>query len=84
MKKSKFDLVIVDLNASYNEYSKIIATIKKIERRLPVALVAGDDKRRPLQALKNLDVDLIIGRPLEMDSTLTLISQALSLRKSAE
>lgn len=84
LKKNKFDLVIVDLNAPYNEYSKIIATIKKIERGLPVALVAGDDKKRPLQALKKLGVDLIIGRPLEMDSTLTLISQALSIRKSSE
>ncbi len=84
LKKNKFDLVIVDLNAPYNEYSKIIATIKKIERGLPVALVAGDDKKRPLQALKKLGVDLIIGRPLEMDSTLTLISQALSIRKPSE
>ena len=49
-----------------------------------MALVAGDDKKRPLKALKKLGVDLIIGRPLEMDSTLTLISQALSIRKSSE
>jgi len=84
LKKNKFDLVIVDLNVPYNEYLKIIATIKKIERGLPVALVAGDDKKRSLQALKKLGVDLIIGRPLEMDSTLTFISQVLSIRRSSE
>ena len=81
LKKNKFDLVIVDLNAPYDEYSTIIATIKKIEKDLPVALVAGDDKKRSLQALKKFGVDLIIGRPLEIDSTLNRISQALSIRK---
>jgi len=84
LKKNKFDLVIVDLNAPFNESSKIIAAIKKIENGLPVALIAGDDKRRPLRALKKLGVDLIIGRPLEIDSTFNLISQTLSIRDSSE
>jgi DNA-binding NarL/FixJ family response regulator len=78
LKKNKFNLVIVDLNAPFNEFSKIIATIKKIEQGVPVALIAGDDQRRPLPALKKLGVDLIIGRPLEIDSTFNLISQTLS------
>ena len=84
LKRNKFDLVIVDLNVPFNESSKIIATIKKIEQGLPVALIAGDDKRRPLRALKRLGVDLIIGRPLEIDSTFNLISQTLSTRMSSE
>lgn len=84
LKKNKFDLVIVDLNVSFNEFSKIVTTIKKIEQGVPVALIAGNDKRKPRKALKKLGVDLIIGRPLEIDSTFNLISQKLSLRTSSE
>ena len=58
LKKNNFDLVIIHLNVPYNEYSKIIASIKKIERGLPIALVTGDDKKRPLKTLKKLGADI--------------------------
>ena len=81
LKKNKFDLVIVDLNVPYLESSRIIPRLKKTGRGLPVALAVGDEKWRSSQALRKLGVDLVISRPLEMDRTLGLISQALSMRK---
>jgi CheY-like chemotaxis protein len=81
LKKNKFDLVIADLNVPYLESSRIISRLKKTGRGLPVALAIGDETWRSPQTLRKLGVDLVISRPLEMDRTLGLISQALSMRK---
>ena len=81
LKKNKFDLVIADLNVPYLESSRIIPRLKKTGRGLPVALAVGDEKWRSPQTLRKLGVDLVISRPLEMERTLGLISQALSMRK---
>jgi PAS domain S-box-containing protein len=80
LKKNKFDLVIADQNTPYLELSKIIARIKKIDRALPIALVnADEEKGKSVYSLKALGADLVIGKPLDADRILSLVSKALAL-----
>jgi nitrogen-specific signal transduction histidine kinase/CheY-like chemotaxis protein len=80
LNKNKFDLVIADKNTPYLELSKIIARIKKIDRALPIALVnADEEKGSALNSLKALGADLLIGRPLDADRILSVVSKALAL-----
>ena len=80
MKKKCFDLVIVDLRKSYLKSSKIIARLKKMEQSIPIVLVSDDEKGRSQNLLKDLGADLVIGRPLDADKTLSLVSIALASR----
>lgn len=80
LKKNKFDLVIADKNTPYLELSKIIPKMKKIDRTLPIALVNADEERgKSLDSLKALGADLVIGRPLDADRILSLVSKTLAL-----
>jgi len=69
--KKKFDLVIADLNMSNLRSSKMISKIKKMHRDRPIILVNAEEG-------EEFGADLVIGRPLQMDRVLSLISEVLS------
>ena len=68
--KKKFDLVVADLNMSNLRSSKMISKIKKMHRDRPVILVNAEEG-------EGFGADLVIGRPLQMDRVLSLISEVL-------
>jgi len=78
LRKNTFDLAIADRNSPHIEASKIIPKIKELDPTLPVVLVNARDKGERLGA------DLVIGRPLEMDGILLLVSEALQMRGTSE
>ena len=69
--KKKFDLVITDLNMSNLRSSKMISKIKKMHRDRLIILVNAEKG-------EEFGADLVIGRPLQMDRVLSLISEVLS------
>jgi len=69
--KKKFDLVIADLNMSNLRTSKKISKIKKMHRDRPIILINAEEG-------EEFGEDLVIGRPLQMNRVLSLISEVLS------
>ena len=69
--KKKYDLVIADLNMSNLRSSKMISKIKKMHRDRPIILVNAEEG-------EEFGADLVIGKPLQMDRVLSLISEVLS------
>ena len=77
LRKNRFDLVIADLDTLPLDSSKIIPRIKKIDPKVPIALVNAGSRGTSSRALKKLGADLIIGRPLEMDRIVSRVSHVL-------
>ncbi len=71
LKKNRFDLVIADPETPYLELSSVIPRIKEIHKDLPVVLVNAPHRG------KRVGADLVIGRPMDMDKTLSLVSDLL-------
>jgi nitrogen-specific signal transduction histidine kinase/CheY-like chemotaxis protein len=72
LQKRRFDLVIADPNTPYLKLSEVIPLIRAIRKDLPVALVNAPSKG------KTEGADLVIGRPLDMDKTLSMVSALLA------
>jgi PAS domain S-box-containing protein len=77
LRKTRFNLVIADLNTLPLDPSKTIPKIKKIDPSVPVALVNAESKGTSSRALKKLGADLVIGKPLEMDRIVSRVSYVL-------
>lgn len=75
---NKFDLVIADQNAPDIETSKIIREIKELQPDLPVALINARGNPGTRDAPIKMGADLAIGRPLDMDRLLSLLSSLLA------
>ena len=83
LKKKRFDLVITENNMLYSSLSNIIASIKKIDRDLPVALVNTEEKMKDYSHLKKMGADLIIEKPLNLDAISLSVSKILAARGGA-
>ncbi|MBW1703564.1 MAG: PAS domain S-box protein [Deltaproteobacteria bacterium] len=83
LRKNRFDLVIADLDTPYLNAPVIIPKIKNMDKSLAVALVNAPEEKGRSRKLKNLGADLIIGRPLNMDKALSLISGVLATRSKS-
>ncbi|MCD6296125.1 MAG: response regulator, partial [Deltaproteobacteria bacterium] len=82
-KKHKFDLIIVDLDTPYLNLNVIIPKIKNIDKNLAIVVVNAGEEKVPPRTLKKMGVDLVIGRPLDMDRALSLISGVLATRSKS-
>jgi PAS domain S-box-containing protein len=80
LRKNRFDLVIADLDAAYLNAPVIIPKIKNMDKSLAVTLVNAVEEKGRFHTLKKMGADLVIGRPLDMDRTLSLISGVLATR----
>jgi len=80
LRKNRFDLVIADLDAAYLNAPVIIPKIKNMDKSLAVTLVNAVEEKGRSHTLKKMGADLVIGRPLDMDRTLSLISGVLATR----
>jgi PAS domain S-box-containing protein len=78
LKKNKIDLVVADANTACFDPIKFVPKLKKTGQT-PVALVNVENDDRSLRALKELGADLLIQRPLETDTILSVISKALAM-----
>jgi DNA-binding NtrC family response regulator len=73
LKKNKFDLVIADPGTLSSDPAEVISRMKRMGRQLPVALVNASSDRK-------FGADLVVGRPLDVDRILPLVSQVLASR----
>ena len=80
LRKKSFDLIITENNMSCPSLSNIIASLKKINGDLPVALVNTKKKINDYSRLMKMGVDLIIEMPLNLDTILFSVSEILSAR----
>ncbi len=83
LRKNRFDLVIADLDAAYLDHTVIIPKIKNMDKRLAIVLVNAVEDKGGVRTLKKMGADLVIGRPLDMDKTLSLISGVLATRSKS-
>jgi PAS domain S-box-containing protein len=74
LKKSRFDLVIADPGTLPTNLPEIISRMKQMGRQLPVALVNAASEERKFGA------DLVVGKPLDVDRILPLVSHVLASR----
>ncbi len=76
LRKKKFDLVVADIDTLDFQIVGFVPKIRQMKKEIPIALVNamgnGDSK-----ILEKLDVDLVIERPMEMDSVAFLISEVM-------
>lgn len=77
LRSNKFDLVIADQNAPNIETSKTIREIKRLQPDLPVALINARGNPGRNVPIK-MGADLAIGRPLDMDRLLSVLSSLLA------
>ena len=80
LKKNRFDLVIADLDTPNLDAPVIIPKIKNMDKSLAVTLVNALEKKDRSRTLKKMGADLVIGRPLDMDRAISLISGVLAKR----
>ena len=78
--KNSFDLVIADLDNAYLNAPVLIPKIKNMDKRLAITLVNADEAKERSRAIKKIGADLIIGKPLDMDRALSLISGVFAKR----
>ena len=78
LRANKFDLVIADHNAPHIETSKTIREIKRLQPDLPVALINARVEPGSRNATAKMGADLAIGKPLDMDRLLSLLSNLLA------
>jgi PAS domain S-box-containing protein len=78
LRGNKFDLVIADQNAPHIETSKMIREIKRLHPDLPVALINARGNPETRDVSIKIGADLTIGRPLDIDRLLSLLSNLLA------
>jgi len=83
LRKNRFDLVIADMDTAYLNAPVIIPKIKNMDKSLAVTLVNALEEKGRSRALKKMGADLVIGRPLDMDRALSLISGVLAKRSKS-
>jgi len=78
LRKKGFDLVVADIDTLDFERSGIVSVVRKMKKSIPFALVNSGKDETPSQISAKLNVDLVIERPMEMDSIASLISEAIA------
>lgn len=77
LRKKKFDLVVADIDTLDFQLAGIVPKIRRMKTEIPIALVNAMENGRSAKIFENLDVDLVIERPMEMDRIALLISDVL-------
>jgi len=78
LRANKFDLVIADQDAPDIETGKTVREIKGLQPDLPVALINAPGNPGSRDVPIKMGADLAIGRPLDMDRLLSLLSGLLA------
>ncbi|HID28571.1 MAG TPA: response regulator, partial [Desulfobacterales bacterium] len=78
LRGKKFDLVIADQNVPNIETSKMIRERKRLQPGLPVALINARENPGSRNTPIKMGADLAIGRPLDIDRLLSLLSSLLA------
>ncbi|MFH1240761.1 MAG: ATP-binding protein [Pseudomonadota bacterium] len=80
LRRDKFDLLIGDLGMRHLQPSRIIPKIRQLDHDLSVALVHPEKERGAVEALKRLGADLVVSRPIQMDTIFSFFANALATK----
>jgi signal transduction histidine kinase/ActR/RegA family two-component response regulator len=79
-KKKKFDLVFTDLGMPGMSGWQVAKEIKKINDKIPVALITGWQIKAEGAELKAKGVDLIINKPFKVEQVLLLVQEGMEIK----
>ena len=84
LKKNRFDLIMADLNTPYLQPLKIVPKIREMNYGLPIILFNNEENSDVTHALKKSGVDLIMNRPLNIDSILAFMPKIMAKERTHE
>jgi len=79
-KKNSFDLVFTDLGMPGMSGWQVAKEIKKINKKIPVALITGWEVQLNDSELKKQGVDLVVNKPFRVEQVLRLVQEGMALK----
>jgi len=79
-KKKRFDLIITDSETLDMDLWVLVKKIKKMERKVPVALIKAYKTGEEPDHIQRSDVDLFIKKPIDMNKIIDQVSEVLTRR----
>jgi len=79
-RKKRFDLIITDAETLDMDVQILVKKIKKMERKVPVALIMEYEAGEEPDHIQRSDVDLFIIKPIDMDKIVDQVSEVLTIR----
>ncbi len=76
--KGRFDIVMIDLELPDMSGLDVAKKIKEINHLAPTVLLAGWESGLKEEELRDVGVDLVMGKPLVMDKAYKLIKSAIA------
>lgn len=80
VKNKRFDLIITDSETLETDLWVLIKKIKKMERKVPVALIMEYKTGEEPDHIQRSDVDLFIKKPIDMNKIINQVSEVLNKR----
>jgi GAF domain-containing protein/ActR/RegA family two-component response regulator/anti-sigma regulatory factor (Ser/Thr protein kinase) len=80
-KKEKFDLVLTDLGMPRISGWEVGKTLKRIEPKVPVAMITGWGVELNKEKMNESGIDLIVPKPFNFDQVIQLVSEAMELKE---
>ena len=77
-KNKRFDLIITDAETVDTDLRVLVKKIKKIKRKVPMALIMGHKAGKEPGHIQGSDVNLIIRKPVDMDKIVNQVSEVLN------
>ena len=80
-KKKAFDMVFTDLGMPGMSGLQVAEGIKKINKKIPVALITGWEVKLKGSELKKSGVDLVLNKPFKLDQVLRLVQEGMEIKE---
>jgi PAS domain S-box-containing protein len=80
-KDMDFDMVFTDLGMAGVSGWEVAETVKKINRKIPVAIITGWNVEMEESEMRERGVNLIAHKPFEVNQILRLVQEGMELRK---
>ncbi|MGB9627646.1 MAG: GAF domain-containing protein [Thermodesulfobacteriota bacterium] len=80
-KNEKFDLVFTDLGMPKISGWEVGKTIKRMDPKVPVAMITGWGMELNRERMSENGIDLVVCKPFEFDQVIQLVSEALELKE---
>ncbi len=80
-KKGKFDLVFTDLGMPKLSGWEVGKAIKKMNPKVPIAMITGWGMELSREKLNETGIDLIVSKPFNFEKVIQLVSEAMALKE---
>ena len=81
LEKKKFDLIIADTETSEIDERILVKKIKRVDRKLPLALITERGTGLGHKRIQRSAVELIIMKPIDMNNLVKQVSEVLTNRQ---